>query len=333
MTHDWHITLEDHETAGRWKALPQPAMLGLSSPAGYRPKQDTVDAVNVSLTLGQPLLITGEPGCGKTTLADWVAFKLGLQRSLRFQTRSNSTARDLFYYFDAVGRFHAAQTGRDADPRNFIEYRAMGEAVMRALGRDHVSPFVSPSRAQSYGASPTRSVVLIDEIDKAPRDFPNDLLGELERFGFEIPELGIQEVNAPSTLPPIVIVTSNVERSLPDAFLRRCVFHHLEFPDDDLLRDIITLRIASMPRSSGLVSDAIKVIRTLRDARLSIRKPGTAELLAFVLMLRQQGYNPSDRLAGRNDWIPVASITMVKSLDSAPEAERVLQRFAAERLN
>jgi MoxR-like ATPase len=159
------------------------------------------------------------------------------------------------------------------------------------------------------------------------------LLGELERFGFEIPELGIQEVRAPEDLPPIVIVTSNVERSLPDAFLRRCVFHHLEFPNDDLLRDIITLRIASMPRDAGLVDDAIKLIRALRDARLSIRKPGTAELLAFVLMLRQRGYNSTDRLTGRRDWMPIASITMVKALDNLAEAQGVLRRFADERRN
>ncbi len=325
MALDWHIRLEDQETTRRWRQLPPPAMLGLSSPLGYRPRQETVDAINVTLALGQPLLVTGEPGCGKTALADWIAYKLGLGEALRFQTRSNATARDLFYHFDALGRFHAAQTGRDIDPRTFIVYRGVGEAVMRALGRDRIKDYVPADRLPSYDTSPTRSVVLIDEIDKAPRDFPNDLLQELERFGFEIPELGIADVAAPKEYPPIVVVTSNVERSLPDAFLRRCVFHNMEFPDDDLLKEIVTLRVMGMPRDAGLVADAIQVIRALRDSRLNIRKPGTAELLAFVLMLRQGGYGPRDRLAGRGGWIATALTTMVKTPESSPEARRVLE--------
>src|SRR5262245_17819678 len=105
MSIAWQLTLGEQDDRGRWSKLPAPAMAGLESPRGYRPVQATVDAVNVALALGQPLLITGEPGCGKSTLADWVAYKLGLGQALRFQTRSTAVARDLFYSFDSVGRF------------------------------------------------------------------------------------------------------------------------------------------------------------------------------------------------------------------------------------
>lgn len=333
MTNDWQISVAEQDNRRRWQRLPPPALTELSSPVGYRPREETVDAVNVAITLGQPLLITGEPGCGKTTLADWIAFKLGLEKALRFQTRSTAAAKDLFYHFDAVGRFHAAQTGIDSDPRSFITYRAMGEAIMRALGRDKILDFVSPKQRDRYGADAMRSVVLIDEIDKAPRDFPNDVLAELERFSFEIPEIG-RELAAPAEYRPIVIITSNAERSLPEAFLRRCVFHHMVFPDDQLLQDIIVSRISSLHRDSGLVRDGIQVIHALRDQRVGLqRPPGVSELLSFLLVLRSKGFGASDRLVGHQTWIDDAMSTLVKASEAQAESRRALQRVAEQRLS
>src|SRR5215470_17688187 len=129
-----------------WRRLPVPAIASLADPERYQASPPTVDAVNVALALGQPLLVTGEPGCGKSTLADWTAYRLGIPRVLRFQTRSTATARDLFYHFDAVGRFNAAQNKGDPDPRLYISYTALGEAVLRALGREKIVSYVAPTR-------------------------------------------------------------------------------------------------------------------------------------------------------------------------------------------
>ena len=148
--HDWQLNTNSTAVAEKWKLLPAPSFGGLNSPEDYKPQQNSVDAANLALALGQPLLVTGEPGCGKTVFADWVALQLGLRQALRFQTRSTSVARDLFYGFDAVGRFHAAQTGRDVDPRNFVTFRAFGEAILRAKGRTEIAEFVSPARLELY---------------------------------------------------------------------------------------------------------------------------------------------------------------------------------------
>lgn len=285
--------------------------------------------MNVALALGQPLLVTGEPGCGKTSLADWVAFKLGLGSALRYQTRSTSSARDLFYLFDAVGRFHASNEAKDKDPRLYITFQALGLAIIRARGRGLISDFVAPARMHNFDVEAKRSVVLIDEIDKAPRDFPNDLLGEIDRLAFEIPELQGVLVEAPKEFLPILIITSNSERSLPEAFLRRCIYHHMEFPDDELLREIIFTRIANMPKDSGLVEDALKVIYSLRDRRVGLsRPPGTAELLSFILALRSGGFGQNDRLTDNRLWVENAMRTLVKTLDAA-NARRALDEIAA----
>jgi MoxR-like ATPase len=316
----WQLTVAAiRDAKSHWKRLPAPTIIGLDSPEDYIPSQATVDAVNVALALGQPLLVTGEPGCGKSALADWVAYRLGLGSALRFQTRSTAGARDLFYIFDAVGRFNAAQNLDEKgqrpsiDPRAYITYTGLGEAVMRALGRAALAPYVDGKRLDAYAEEPTRSVVLVDEIDKAPRDFPNDVLGELENFAFTIPELGGIQAAAPKALLPIVIVTSNIERTLPDAFLRRCVYHHMMFPEPAALERIIYARIKSMPEAAPLVGSAVRAVSKLRGAGLR-KPPGTAELLAFVLALRARGLRPVDRLEAAGDgWIGDALITLVKT--------------------
>jgi MoxR-like ATPase len=309
-----------------WRNLPIPAIAGLNAPAGFRAPAETVEAVNVAIALGQPLLVTGEPGCGKTTLAGWVADRLGCSPLLRFQTRSTATARDLFYQFDAIGRFNAARSeGGNIDPRLYISYTALGAAVLRALGRAGIDKFVPPSRLASYPSEAVRSVVLIDEIDKAPRDFPNDLLAELENFAFDIPELMGERAEAPLTMAPIVIITSNAERALPDAFLRRCVFHHMSFPSTGVLEEIVYARVAGLRPPAPLVASAVKAVTRLRQAGAGIpRPPGTAELLAFVLALRANGFEPETDLQRRTDWIEMALTTLVKGDQAQNVARRAL---------
>ena len=166
-----------------------------------------VTAVNTALAVEQPLLVTGEPGTGKTMLAWSIASELGLGPVLEFHTRSDNQARDTLYDFDYLLRFYHAQT-RDARAENlesYIRWQALGEAIR----------------------SETPRVVLIDEVDKAPRDFPNDLLDELDRMEFRVPELGLI---CKSARRPVVVVTSNSERQLPDPFLRRCIFHRIDVP-------------------------------------------------------------------------------------------------------
>src|SRR5215475_5318615 len=192
--------------------------------------------VNVALALNQPLLVTGEPGCGKTALAWAVAVQLGC-RVLEFHTKSTSTARDLLYQIDSLRRFHDASTGdaRARDASAYLAYRALGEAIR----------------------SPTATVVLIDEIDKAPRDFPNDLLNELDRMEFDVPELPDDQRRKASVARPIVIITSNSERQLPLPFLRRCVFHHIEFPSPKKLIAIIHERLGGTDLKSDLIEAAV----------------------------------------------------------------------------
>jgi len=189
---------------------PQPRQLETAlltqadDPAGYLPDQGLVDAVNVALLLRQPLLLTGEPGTGKSQLAASVAYQLGLAPPMVFETKSTSVARDLFYHFDNIGRFRAAQTpGAAADPVLFLTLNALGHAIALANPPSDVGHILPPIYRHE---EQRQSVVLIDEIDKAPRDFPNDILNEIERLFFRIPELGNVDVRARPNLRPIVVM-------------------------------------------------------------------------------------------------------------------------------
>jgi MoxR-like ATPase len=224
-------------------------------PEDYRATPELAAAVDVALTLGMPLLLTGEPGSGKSGLADSLAWELGLGKPLRFPVKSDTESRDLFYRFDTVGRFHAAQA-RPADPGSdydradagrFIAFEALGQAILHAKPPGIERELRLPPGSVDHPGAPRRSVVLIDEIDKAPRDVPNDILVEIERMEFGIPELSgggralVRVALSPDEARhrPIVIFTSNSEKALPDPFLRRCVYHHLGFPpfDADLPKD------------------------------------------------------------------------------------------------
>ncbi|MDX1656576.1 MAG: MoxR family ATPase [Candidatus Competibacteraceae bacterium] len=305
-------------TPGKLRELPAVNPEALRAPEDYLAPPDLAAAVDVALTLGMPLLLTGEPGSGKSALADSVAYELGLGRALRFVVKSDTEARDLFYRFDTVGRFHASQTrGADADPTRYIAFAALGKAILHAKPRTYAQEVLGlPPQAVDHPGEPTRSVVLIDEIDKAPRDVPNDILVEIETMRFDIPELsggggnvrvGLDDARNENQYRPIVIFTSNREKALPEPFLRRCVFHHLNFPPFEAPHDgeavtvssIVAARLGSRytrDRSGAAgrhLERALDFFRFLRDeARGLGRRPTLAELLDWLDYLMPQSVPP-----------------------------------------
>jgi MoxR-like ATPase len=306
---DWRIAKDPRQVRkDRWQLLPKPAVTKLVGPDRYLASDNLIEAINTSILLGQPLLLTGEPGCGKTEVGNFVAWKLGLKEALRFDVKSTTTARDLFYIPDTIARFHAAHEAKaDINPLGFIEFQALGKAILHANSPDAVEAFLPKDKHPGQG----RSVVLIDEIDKAPLDVPNDLLMEIEKMAFYIPEVS-RTVTADKDMRPIVIITSNSERALPGPFLRRCTYYDLPFPNRDELRDIAEARISDLPRDVDLVADALTVFFHLRELDLQ-KKPGTAELLSFVLALQALGYKSTDALRKDDRWQIIAKQTLLKS--------------------
>lgn len=223
-------------------------------------------AVNTALAVNMPLLVSGEPGTGKSTLAWSIASELGMGEVLEFATRSDHTSRDVLYSFDHLRRLFDAQSGdaKARDPRNYLALRALGVAI----------------------AAPVQRVVLIDEIDKAPRDFPNDLLNEIERSAFVVPETNERYA---AKVPPVVVITSNSERELPDAFLRRCIFHYIEFPKPERLGRILQERLARLNPSAQLCTIAIQRFSELRSIAGLDHRPGTAELINWMAVLIRAG--------------------------------------------
>lgn len=297
-------------------------------PKGYMAGDGLVDAVNTAIFLGQPLLLTGEPGSGKTQLAFSVAWELGLPLHV-FHTKMNSTGDDLLYSYDALLHFHDANSD-DAkiEPRKYVTYNALGKAIRYSR---EPSEWAKDSLSTDEKWKPTQSVVLVDEIDKAPRDFPNDILYETDELAFRVKQTGWEfEVNR--NLLPIVIFTSNQERSLPDAFLRRCVFYHIPFPDPAQLKKIVAQRL-DLSKSGGKdgsqgskFNDAVvdRFVEIRKDDQL-LKKPATAELLSWLRVLRWKGLTTED-LANRND-ARVASCYPAL-LKTREDLERFAPKFA-----
>ena len=249
------------------------SMADVSGPKGYISHGQLDDAIETAIALGQPLLLTGDPGCGKTEVGDFVAERRGLGTAIKLAARSQMTSRDLFYSYDTVGRFHAANLAqRDPVPDNpvrYIEYVGLGRASVLAIPPDTVAKWLPPSFGLPGRA---RAVVLIDEIDKAPRDVPNDLLRELETMAFRIPELQTVIAADPHDLDhrPILVITSNSEKALPDAFLRRCIYYDIPFPTGARLEEILTGHFASwlQGQPSELVRDAVRLLEEVHKGRL-----------------------------------------------------------------
>lgn len=225
----------------------------------YVATEDLRIAVNAAITLERPLLIKGEPGTGKTVLAHEVALALGTPL-LEWHVKSTTKAQQGLYEYDAVSRLRDSQLGdeRVKDISNYIKRGKLWDAFTMA----------------------ERPVLLIDEIDKADIEFPNDLLLELDRMEFHVYETG-ETVTADQR--PIVMITSNNEKELPDAFLRRCFFHYIKFPDADTMTEIIEVHFPGL--KTRLVKEALNVFYEIRDVPGVKKKPSTSELLDWIKLL------------------------------------------------
>ncbi len=282
-----------------------------TDPSAYVSSDAIRHAVNAAVALGKPLLVTGEAGTGKTQLASRVAWELTPQyaKPLRFQVRSRSEGMELFYRYDSLRHFQDAQTQKAKEARDYIRIEALGEAILRANpGQAHAREYTT--RAPLPDA-PMRSVVLIDEIDKAPRDLPNDILAEVEEMKFTIAETG-HEFQAEASHFPVVILTSNSERDLPDAFLRRCVYLHIDPPNEATLLAIIKARVKPLSHfSEDALHDVIQRYEEIRS-QVKRKKPATDELLSWVKMLDHLRVNPKRVEAGQKEALALSYAVLLK---------------------
>jgi MoxR-like ATPase len=323
MTYPFYTGNPLRRRTGETVLLPGTRRARQTDPAGYLPDPGLVDAVNVALLLGQPLLLTGEPGTGKTQLAYSLAWELSFETPLRFETKSTSTARELFYTYDAVGHFRAAQTREGvADALGYITWNALGAAILRSRPVEEVRRWLPPDFAHN---GPHRSIVLIDEIDKAPRDFPNDLLNEIEHLFFYVPELNNVRIDSSEEMRPILILTSNSEKNLPDAFLRRCAYYNIPFPERDRLAEIVMARVGSFENSGQrLLTDALDLFFKLREPGSGLRKrPATAELIDWLTTLREMGAAVDQPLHGQRQRLLGSLSALVKNAEDQEAAKSV----------
>jgi len=261
------------------------------------------EALDGAIRLNRPLLLTGEPGTGKTSLADWAAAHLHERyakeefdfkpQPLKFSTKTTSQARDLFYTYDALSHFQAANLRGEQAPQvniaNYLELQALGKAIAFSNPRAELMAQIS----DTLPTKPTGHVVLIDEVDKAPRDFTNDVLDEIDKQYFRLREQGNTEVKSAEGVPIVVIMTSNSEKNLPDAFLRRCAFFHIEFPeaDDPKLREIVEKHLGAAAGAKGVGrQELIDFFYTARGTAPR-KKPATAELLGWLELLELAEYH------------------------------------------
>ncbi|MFA5638351.1 MAG: MoxR family ATPase [Anaerovoracaceae bacterium] len=263
----------------------------------YVVTRELMNAVNVAISLEKPLLIKGEPGTGKTMLAKSISDALGL-KLINWSIKSTTKAQDGLYTYDTVKRLYDGQFGEGdvKDIKSYIKPGKLGEAFLEE----------------------ERTVLLIDEIDKADLEFPNDLLWELDQMEYYIYETK-ETVKAKTR--PIVIITSNAEKELPDAFLRRCIFHYIEFPDKDKMREIIGVHFGDM--DEDLVSKAIEAFYKIRDMKEISKLPSTSELLDWLKALVIAGIDV-DRIGKE---IPYIGVLLKKDQDILAMEEIKTQGF------
>ena len=265
----------------------------------YVATEDLKIAVNAAVSLERPLLIKGEPGTGKTVLAQEIAEALGAPL-LQWHVKSTTKAQQGLYEYDAVARLRDSQLGDE---------------------RVHeIANYIVPGKLWEAFESAIRPVLLIDEIDKADIEFPNDLLLELDRMEFHVYETKETIV---ARQRPIVVITSNNEKELPDAFLRRCFFHYISFPDEDTMREIIEVHYPDVQKR--LVSEAMNVFYGLRDVPGLKKKPSTSELLDWIKLLMVEEIPPEVlRSDDSKDLIPPLYGALLKNEQDVHMLERLV---------
>ena len=251
----------------------------------YVASNDLMSTVNIAMALEKPLLIKGEPGTGKTMLAQAVSEALG-KKLIIWNVKSTTKAQDGLYVYDVVQRLYDSQFGTE--------------------GVDNIGKYIKLGKLGEAFTADEQVVLLIDEIDKADLEFPNDLLWELDRMQFHIPETG-RTVTAKQR--PIVIITSNAEKELPDAFLRRCVFHYINFPDQEQMEEILRVHFDKLDQK--LISQALVAFYWLRDLRGIEKKPSTSELVDWLRAMIAGGIDPDDIV----DQMPFAGVLLKKDKD------------------
>ena len=309
----------------KWRELNTADADALKDPSHYLASPELAAAVNVALELGMPLLLTGEPGCGKSRLADAVAYELGLCddqgefKALRYSVKSDTQNRDLFYQYDTLGRFRNANTPEEGklSAKEFIVYHGLGLALLRAKGRcEEFKNLMSKEDFEKLPEQGQRSVVLIDEIDKAPREVPNDLLTEIEDLSFRVPELNyMSEIKLDKQEQknrPIIIITSNAERDLPPAFLRRCIYFHVTLPPFKVdapdapvsIETIVDERLGKVFENDDLyLKDALALFRQFQEPDVQLQhRPSLAELLQWLLYLSKRKPDKGMRLKDHPDF-------------------------------
>ncbi len=251
----------------------------------YVVSEELLRSVNIAVALQKPLLIKGEPGTGKTMLAE--AISQALEKKLFiWNVKSTTKAQDGLYVYDTVQRLYDSQFG-NAGVDNIAQYIKLGKLGEAFSGDQQV-------------------ILLIDEVDKADLEFPNDLLWELDKMEFYIPETG-ETVKA--QIRPIVVITSNAEKELPDAFLRRCIFHYIAFPDRDMMTRIVDAHYPGLDET--LLNAALNAFYALRDLNGLVKKPSTSELLDWIQALRIGGIAP-ERI---EEELPFAGVLLKKTED------------------
>lgn len=260
-------------------------MLQFHGSEEYIASDELIRSVNIAAALKKPLLLKGEPGTGKTMLAEAIANSLGMEL-LIWNIKSTTRAQDGLYVYDTVQRLYDSQFGTEGvnDISKYIRLGKLGEAFKRDK----------------------QVVLLIDEIDKADLEFPNDLLWELDKMEFYIPETG-ETVKA--SVRPIVIITSNAEKELPDAFLRRCIFHYIAFPDAPMMERIIKAHYPDLDQK--LIDGVLDAFYRVRDIRGLQKKPSTSEVLDWIQALAIGGI-PVKKLERE---IPFAGVLLKKTED------------------
>jgi MoxR-like ATPase len=268
-----------------------------SSTADYVATDDLGVAVNAAVTLQRPLLVKGEPGTGKTELARQVAMSLGMPL-IEWHVKSTTKAQQGLYEYDAVSRLRDSQLGdpRVNDVRNYIRKGKLWQAF----------------------EAEARVVLLIDEIDKADIEFPNDLLQELDRMEFHVYETG-ETVTA--KLRPVVIITSNNEKELPDAFLRRCFFHYIRFPDEATLKAIVRVHFPGI--KEALLATALTQFFELRDTPGLKKKPSTSEVLDWLRLLLAEDLGPEDLRRDGKTSLPKLHGALLKNEQDVQLFERL----------